>query len=161
MRLHEPLGPPYTKKTDFFNERILINGRRRLSKHAPRHLPPIFFFNRARFRRERADLVPFIWVLPKEATGARPPALAMPGAFAQVITKPKAAPGQEVHRGKIAAVWALALSAKWLDCGSGLGKRRNHRGASIHLLGDQIKPRAIELRCPGPRGSYHKPPPRT
>ena len=63
MRLHEPLGPPYTKKSDFFNERILINGRRRLSKHAPRHLPPIFFFNRARFRRERADLVPFIWVL--------------------------------------------------------------------------------------------------
>ena len=56
----------------------------------------------------------------------------------QVITKAKAAPGQEVHRGKIAAVWALALSAKWLDCGSGLGKRRNHRGASIHLLGDQI-----------------------
>ena len=63
MRLHEALGPPYTKKSDFFNERILINGRRRLSKHAPRHLPPIFFFNRARFRRERADLVPFIWVL--------------------------------------------------------------------------------------------------
>ena len=49
MRLHEPLGPPYTKKSVFFNERILINGRRRLSKHAPRHLPPIFFFNRARF----------------------------------------------------------------------------------------------------------------
>jgi len=67
MRLHEPLGPPYTKKSDFFNERILINGRRRLSKHAPRHLPPIFFFNRARFRRERADLVPFIWVLLCEA----------------------------------------------------------------------------------------------
>ena len=43
MRLHEPLGPPYTKKSDFFNEGILINGRRRLSKHAPRHLPPIFF----------------------------------------------------------------------------------------------------------------------
>ena len=64
MRLHEALGPPYTKKNDFFNEGILINGRRRLSKHAPRHLPPIFFFNRARFRRERADLVPFIWVLP-------------------------------------------------------------------------------------------------
>ena len=63
MRLHEALGPPYTKKSDFFNEGILINGRRRLSKHAPRHLPPIFFFNRARFRRERADLVPFIWVL--------------------------------------------------------------------------------------------------
>ena len=63
MRLHEALGPHYTKKSDFFNDGILINGRRRLSKHAPRHLPPIFFFNRARFRRERADLVPFIWVL--------------------------------------------------------------------------------------------------
>ena len=61
-----PWDTPYTKKGDFFNERILINGRRRLSKHAPRHLPPIFFFNRARFRRERADLVPFIWVLYKE-----------------------------------------------------------------------------------------------
>ena len=44
MRLHEALGPPYTKKSDFFNEGILINERRRLSKHAPRHLPPIFFF---------------------------------------------------------------------------------------------------------------------
>ena len=58
-----PWDHPTQKKSDFFNERILINGRRRLSKHAPRHLPPIFFFNRARFRRERADLVPFILVL--------------------------------------------------------------------------------------------------
>ena len=39
-----PLGPPYTQKKIFFNERILINGRGRLSKHAPRHLPHRLFF---------------------------------------------------------------------------------------------------------------------
>ena len=44
MWLHKPLGPLYTKKVIFFNEKILIHGRRGLSKHAPRHLPPTFVF---------------------------------------------------------------------------------------------------------------------
>ena len=70
------------KKSDFFNERILINGRLRLSKHAPRHLPPIFFSNRARFRRERADLVPFIWVLLRGTFPAPAEPAAAPAALA-------------------------------------------------------------------------------
>ena len=60
MRLHEPLGPPYTKKSDFFNERIFINGRRGLSKHAPRHLPPAFVFQSRSFS-PRAGQILSIW----------------------------------------------------------------------------------------------------
>ena len=146
MRLHEPLGPPYTKKSDFFNERILINGRRRLSKHAPRHLPPIFFFNRARFRRERADLVPFIWVLLLEPSSRSTSSGGVPwepGFKTQLVTSLRS-PGRG-HAQDMAGPWEDGGCMRFWEARSRTGRRGSRRRCDDRWCGK----RPLRRLCKG------------